>query len=113
MGVRLSIVCVTVNRTELPVHTGHLLGERVGWDGGYFCMGGRLGEGCFQCDGRVKLTCKPQQWKKITIVLSASLHYDREQDEQCKQGGGLVLESNNGKNLGGQMSDMVVQILNS
>ena len=51
--------------------------------------------------------------EKITIVLSASLHYHPEQDEQCKQGGGLVLESNNGKNLGGQMSDMVVQLLNS
>ena len=39
----LSIVCVTVNRTEPPVHTGHLLG--LGGLGGvslgeYFCMGG-------------------------------------------------------------------------
>ena len=93
MGVRLSIVCVTVNRTELPVHTGHLLGGREGGNGGYFCMRGGGG------------------WRRD--VFNVGLHYHPEQDEQCKQGGGLVLESNNGKNLGGQMSDMVVQILNS
>ena len=48
---------MTVNRTELPVHTGHLLGRGRGevGVGDIFALGEAGEGGCFQCGGGVEL----------------------------------------------------------